>query len=94
MFVYAFFHNGFLNEVREGNVQIINLQICGKILLKVLKLFEVECILLYATVPVMLNNLTKLGAMSLLIVFNLCVCDPTELCLKGKINEVSSGIAL
>lgn len=35
MFTKAFLQNGCLHELREGNVQLSTLHICGKILLKV-----------------------------------------------------------
>jgi len=53
-------HNGCLGELREGNVQLFTLQICGEILLlKLLNFSEVECILLSVTVTVLLRSLSE-----------------------------------
>lgn len=98
MFTYAFLHNGCLNELREGNIQLFTLQICGKILLlKVLNFSEVERILLYVTVTVMLRSLSDKarGNVSLLIVFIIVfVSHPTEVHPKQKMDEVACGITL
>lgn len=97
MFTKAFLQNGCLHELREGNVQLFTLHICGKIPLKVLNISEVECLLLYVTVTVKLRNLrdkTKINV-SLLIVFAiLFVSHPTEVKLKRTMDKVACGITL